>query len=204
MKKKFKIALIILLIIIIIPIAYYGINSYLDYQDQENFYNTIKNVSDMENKSDIEHSVILNSTHVTEKEIKSNQTKSINDLSKEIKILQELDNNTRNSTYKEYIELEIDRMTSESKVYEQMCNIYDADERYENGEITSQKRYELQKDYISKEYDYINKTTDKKIEVELFLNKHPDMKDKFDELKIDEDFLVCQSEENNITSITKN
>jgi len=50
--------------------------------------------------------------------------------------------------------------------------------------------------------DYSNKTSEYKIESDSFLSTHQDMKKKFDEIEIDEDFLYNQIEEVNVDNIT--
>ncbi|PAV06739.1 hypothetical protein [Methanosphaera cuniculi] len=51
MNKKFKI-LIIILILILIPVIYFTATTLSNQMEQNNFYETIKNVSNAENNSD--------------------------------------------------------------------------------------------------------------------------------------------------------
>ena len=51
MNKKFKI-LIIILILILIPVVYFTATTISNQMEQDNFYETIKNVSNNENNSD--------------------------------------------------------------------------------------------------------------------------------------------------------
>ena len=49
---------------------------------------------------------------------------------------------------------------------------------------------------------YSDKTGEYKVEADSFLSVHTDMKEKFDELGIDEDFLYDQIEEVKATSVS--
>lgn len=84
MEKNKKWLLIILLIIIIIPLAYFGIS----FLQEQIFYNGIKEISDIENKSDVDGDVIRNETTPSNKDYKHFNLESINATSTDILRLQ--------------------------------------------------------------------------------------------------------------------
>jgi len=68
--------------------------------------------------------------------------------------------------------------------------------------IGASKMSSLIEDKRGEMEDYSNKTSEYKIESDSFLSTHQDMKKKFDEIEIDEDFLYNQIEEVNVDNIT--
>ena len=68
-------------------------------------------------------------------------------------------------------------------------------EQYQNGQIGASRTLSLIEDKNKEISDYSNKTSEYKLEADSFLSVHTDMKDKFNELGIDEDFLYDQIEE---------
>ena len=58
MEKKTKIIIFLLILVIVVPIAYFAISGYLHDLEEKTFYNGIKEISDIENKSDAEGDVI--------------------------------------------------------------------------------------------------------------------------------------------------
>lgn len=191
MEKNKKWLLIILLIIIIIPLAYFGIS----FLQEQIFYNGIKEISDIENITDAAGDVIRNQTTPSNEDYKEYHLKTINTTSTEILMLQDLKSKVFNDEYTEFIDIQINRLNSENRTYTAMVensNIYD---QYKNGEIGYSRALSLILDNNKEISTYSNKTSEYKAEADSFLSVHTDMKKKFNELGIDEDFLYDQIEE---------
>ncbi len=99
MGKRNKVIIIILLIIIVLPIAYFGITSYLHDLEEKTFYEGIRNISDNENKSDIEYNKYLDKKTKTNDEIISTHTDIKESINNEILTLRELKTKLSNETY---------------------------------------------------------------------------------------------------------
>ena len=194
MNKKFKI-LIIILILILIPVVYFTATTISNQMEQDNFYETIKNVSNNENKSDrLIAEYIQNNENNHSKHMKL-MNDSIVDGNKSLNDLKELNNSLHNETLKEYVEIEISRLENEEKLWK---NSYKGDQyaiEYYDGkmslsealEISKNNNYEINKSYILVSND--------KEKAEEFLEKHPDIKNRFEELGIDEDFMIFEEAE---------
>lgn len=189
MEMKNKIIILILLLIILIPIVYFG------FLEESIFYNTIKEVSDIENKSDAINDNLRNQTNPSVEDYVDYQIESINTTSNEILMLQDLKSKVFSEQYVEFIDIQINRLNSENRTYTAMLengNIY---EQYKNGQIGYSRALSLIEDNNQVISSYSNKTSEYKVEADSFLSVHTDMKQKFDELGIDEDFLYDQIEE---------
>ena len=189
MERKNKIILLILLLIIIVPIVYFG------FLEESIFYNTIKEVSDIENKSDAVNDVLRNQTNPSVEDYVDYQSESVNTTSNEILMLQGLKSIVFSEPYVEYIDIQINRLNCENRTYSAMLengNIY---EQYKNGQMGYSRALSLIEDNNQVISSYANKTSEYKVEADSFLSVHTDMKEKFNELGIDEDFLFDQIEE---------
>ena len=121
MERKNKIILLILLLIIIVPIVYFG------FLEESIFYNTIKEVSDIENKSDAVNDVLRNQTNPSVEDYVDYQIESVNTTSNEILMLQGLKSIVFSEPYVEYIDIQINRLNCENRTYSAMLengNIY--------------------------------------------------------------------------------
>jgi len=189
MERKNKIILLILLLIIIVPIVYFG------FLEESIFYNIIKEVSDVENKSDAVNDVLRNQTNPSVEDYVDYQIESVNTTSNEILMLQGLKSIVFSEPYVEYIDIQINRLNCENRTYSAMLengNIY---EQYKNGQMGYSRALSLIEDNNQVISSYTNKTSEYKVEADSFLSVHTDMKEKFNELGIDEDFLFDQIEE---------
>lgn len=149
----------------------------------------------MENKTDAAGDVIRNQTNLSNKDLNNYLTESINITSTEILMLQDLKTKISNESYQEYIDIQINRLNSENRTYtalQQNSNTY---EEYKNGQIGASRTLSLINDKNKEIDSYANKTGEYKVESDSFLSTHTDMKEKFNELGIDEDFLINQIEE---------
>ena len=159
------------------------------------FYNTIKEVSDIENKSDANNDILRNQTNPSVEDYVDYQIESINTTSNEILMLEDLKSKVFSEQYVEFIDIQINRLNSENRTYTAMLengNIY---EQYKNGQIGYSRALSLIEDNNQVISSYANKTSEFKVEADSFLSVHTDMKEKFNELGIDEDFLFDQIEE---------
>lgn len=189
MERKNLIIILILLLIIIVPIVYFG------FLEESIFYNTIKEVSDIENKSDANIDILRNQTNPSVEDYVDYQIESINTTSNEILMLEDLKSKVFSEQYVEFIDIQINRLNSENRTYTAMLengNIY---EQYKNGQIGYSRALSLIEDNNQVISSYANKTSEFKVEADSFLSVHTDMKEKFNELGIDEDFLFDQIEE---------
>jgi len=188
-ERKNLIIILILLLIIIVPIVYFG------FLEESIFYNTIKEVSDIENKSDANNDILRNQTNPSVEDYVDYQIESINTTSNEILMLEDLKSKVFSEQYVEFIDIQINRLNSENRTYTAMLengNIY---EQYKNGQIGYSRALSLIEDNNQVISSYANKTSEFKVEADSFLSVHTDMKEKFNELGIDEDFLFDQIEE---------
>ncbi|MBE6486918.1 MAG: hypothetical protein E7Z85_08780 [Methanosphaera stadtmanae] len=191
MEKNKKWLLIILLIIIIIPLTYFGIS----FLQEQTFYNGIKEISDIENITDADGDKLRNQTTPSNNDIIEYHIKSINTTSTEILMLQDLKSKVLNDEYTEFIDIQINRLNSENRTYTAMLDNSNIYEQFKNGQIGSSKALSLINDNNKEISTYSNKTSEYKAEADSFLSVHTDMKNKFNELGIDEDFLYDQIEE---------
>lgn len=197
MKQNYKI-LIVILLIILIPTLYYTITTTLNHMEEESFYNTIKNVSDLENVTDKPISEIINVGKKNLTEILQAEEANSRTLNQSIDTLQELNKSIRNETMKEYINLEVKRMQDEVLYTNKMIDFYGGSQKYKSGEISYTDMISKQREFISISDEYANRVDDDKHVVEDFLRDHPDMKTRFEELNIDEDFMICERGDRNI------
>ena len=191
MRKNKKLIILILFIIIIIPIAYFGISMF----EQQIFYDGIKQISDIENRTDAKGDVLRNQSTPSNKDIKEYTLESINTTSTEILMLQDLKTKVFNEDYKEFIDIQINRLNSENRTYTNMVELSDIYEQYKNGQMGYSRTLSLINDLNEEGSSYVNKTSEYKVEADSFLSVHTDMKDKFNQLGIDEDFMYNQIEE---------
>ena len=194
MEKKKKIIITILIIIFAIALIYFGME-YMHELEQQTFYDTIKNVSDLENKTDIESDKINKQTSASTEDVKKKEIESINTTSQEILILQDLKNKVSNESYLEYIDIQLDRLNSENRTYTIMLENTEVYEQYQSGQMTNSRALSLIKDKNDEMDTYIDKVKEAKVQSDTFLSKHTNMKDKFNQMGIDEDFLLNQIEE---------
>ena len=194
MEKKKKIIITILIILFAIALVYFSME-YMHELEQQTFYDTIKNVSDLENKTDIESDKINKQTSASTSDVKKKDIDSINTTSQEILILQDLKNKVSNESYKEYIDIQLDRLNSENRTYTIMLENTEVYEQYQSGHMTNSRALSLINDKNDEMDTYIDKVKEAKVQSDTFLNKHTDMKDKFNQIGIDEDFLFNQIEE---------
>ena len=189
MERKKIFILLILFLIILIPIVYFG------FLEESIFYNTIKEVSDIENKSDAESDVLRSQYNPSLSDIKEDTLRSIDVTSEEILMLQDLKSKVFSEPYVEFIDIQINRLNSENRSYTTMVEISNIYQQYRDGKMGNSQALSLIEDKNSEISTYSNKTSEYKVEADSFLSVHTDMKKKFNELGIDEDFLFAQIEE---------
>ena len=191
MNRRKKLIILVLLMVFLAPIIYFGISII----EEQTFYNGIKEISDIENKSDAAGDVIRNQTTPSNKDIKQYELDSINTTSTEILMLQDLKSKVFKKEYKEFIDIQINRLTCENRTYTIMVDQSNIYEQYQNGEIGASRALSLIEDKNEEISTYANKTSSYKADADTFLSVHKDMKQRFNELGIDEDFLYDQIEE---------
>lgn len=116
----------------------------------------------------------------------------IENLTREIDLLNKFKNQTRNSTYKDYLEIEVNRLTYEKRALESYLESYNLYKEYLNGDMSSSAFFSRQKDIDSQ----INRTGNQ-IDVEKtnainYLEKHPHLNKTLTDLGIDEDFSTIE------------
>lgn len=159
--------------------------------EQDNFYNTIKEVSNNENKTDKVGSEYIqnNSQNYTMGMIIYNDT--VKSVKKEISDLKELNKSLYNETLKEYVEIEISRLENEQEHWEKMYQKYDAIQKYYKGQVTLSEVKQLN-DETNKTGTLVNGDKER---AEEFLQDHQDIKEHFKKIGIDEDFMICENSE---------
>ncbi|WP_304124522.1 hypothetical protein [Methanosphaera cuniculi] len=176
MNKNTKI-LLILIIIILIPIVYFTATTMSNQMEQDNFYETIKNVSNNENNSDKSISQLIQTNNNNDNDTINVYTKTSKTLNESIKTLTDLEESLHNETLKEYVNLEITRMEDEEKYWEAYIEYIQT--RSNTKEVND-------KGII---------ITHSKQNAADFLNKHPDIKTRFEKMGIDEDFMIVENAE---------
>ena len=106
MEKKNKLIILILAIIIVIPLAYFGISGYLHDLEEQTFYDGIKEITDAAGD------IIRNQTSPSNEDVKEYEIESINTTSTEILMLQDLKTKVSNESYIEFIDIQINRLNS--------------------------------------------------------------------------------------------
>lgn len=163
--------------------------------EQDNFYETIKNVSNAENNSDKNGAEFIqnNSNNYTFLMHDYNQTiKTMND---SVDTLKDLNKSLHNETLKEYVNLEITRMEDEKTHWKASYEEWEVLENYYHGKASYSESYQK----VKQLNDEMNKTgtivDHDKQKAEEFLEDHPDIKDRFEKLGIDEDFMIFETAE---------
>ena len=191
MNRRKKLIILVLLMVFLAPIIYFGIS----ILEEQTFYNGIKEISDIENRSDVRFNVIQNQTTPSLNDIKQSEIDAINTSSTEILMLQDLKSKVFKNEYKEFIDIQINRLTCENRTYTKLLDQSNLYEQYKNGEIGASRALSLIEDKNEEINTYANKTSSYKADADTFLSVHKDMKQRFNELGIDEDFLYDQIEE---------
>lgn len=194
--KKISIIVIVALLLVVSLIFAFG------YFEEQNFYNGIKKISDLENSTDVELDVIRQKAYPSNDEMREFSTKSINTTSEEILMLQDLKNQVFKKEYAEYIDIQLNRLNSENRTYTVMLNISDVYAKYKNGEMGYSEALSLINQKTKDMAGHSERVGEYKAESDTFLSSHSDMKDKFNELGIDEDFMFNQTEETKTVSVT--
>ena len=166
-------------------------NNYQYNKEQADFNNTMKKVSDMENKTDHETDELLINRTVTIAQVQAANNKTINTGNEEIELLQNLSKNMTNETLKNYTDIEIERLTAENKAWELEIEDGNALHNYYHGKGSISEVTEKTNQLTT----YTDSTDDKKMEAEQYLTRNPELKDRLNNLGIDEDFLETQRED---------
>ena len=120
---------------------------------------------------------------------------SIKTMNNSINTLKDLNKSLHNETSKEYVNLEITRMEDEKTHWKTLYKEYEVLENYYHGKAPYSESYQK----IKELNDEVNKTgtivDHDKEKAEEFLEDHPDIKNRFEKLGIDEDFMIFESAE---------
>lgn len=127
-----------------------------------------------------------------------NKTNYINE---EIIILQSFDDKSDNDTLKDYINLEIKRLTSEKEAFDYLIRDMENYNRYKNKSITKDYALGVSNQNTMELERISNNTFGIKSECEYYLNKHPDIKEVLVNLNVDDDFYANNIQYSNITRI---
>lgn len=191
MNKK-KLAITVVIVVILAAGIIYATNNYLDEQDRKQFNQTIQLASTMENISDINYVRMCDKGIIKIDDDITTTEDHLKNMTNEINVMEEFKNKTRNETYRQYLQIQIDRLTSEKRFHELSLEDTKAYKRYRNNEISlsvyrhCQNSSKTQQDEVSKQTDQ------KKTEAITFLEKHPDLNKTLVDLKIDEDFNTLE------------
>jgi len=189
MKKHVKVILIILIIIVAIPVAYVGYKDYQYNSQQELFNKTIKEVSDIENKSDTEaYDFIKDKSYTTDNMMKYYDIHNVTQ--EEIEKLQELDDKLSNQTLKDYVQLQIKRISAEETMNKASMDQYQATKKYNDNEMSYVNYRKVKGDTDETMSKYRNMTSEYKRDSQTYLSSHPDLRQQLEDLGIDEDFMI--------------
>ena len=172
---------IILIVLIIGVLSFFLYSNYADEQDRINFNKTIKTASDLENVTDKNYVAIYDKGSMSVDEVIAFEKNDIENLTREIDLLNKFKNQTRNSTYKDYLEIEVNRLTYEKRVHE-----------YLNGDMSSSAFFSRQKDIDSQRNRTENQIDVEKTNAINYLEKHPHLNKTLTDLEIDEDFSTIE------------
>lgn len=135
--RKQNIGIIIIVLIIIGVLSFFLYSNYADEQDRINFNKTIKTASDLENVTDKNYVAIYDKGSMSVDEVIAFEKNDIENLTREIDLLNKFKNQTRNSTYKDYLEIEVNRLTYEKRAHETCLESYNLYKEYLNGDMSS-------------------------------------------------------------------
>lgn len=163
--------------------------------EEQTFYDSIKEISDIENETDYLEEELIAGDNNSPDEIKDFCKDKIDVISTEIYLLENLKEELTDEDYMEYVDIEINRLDNENKSYTAILEYADIYELYLDGQIDTTTAYSLLEDKAWDVNYYSEKSNDYRYEAETFLNGYTYMKVKFNELGIDNDFIYAQNYE---------
>lgn len=186
--KKTRIIIIVLIIIIIGLVSFTAYNNYANQQDNLKFNQTMKTASDLENVTDDNYAKLYEKETINVDDVITHMQSRSDNMTQEIDILTQYKNNTRNETYKAYLDIEVNRIKQErihTENEQQYAQYY---KDYKEGKISLSKLLNHKKDIENYSEEASTQTSVYKGEVVDYLKEHPDLNKTLVELKIDEDF----------------
>ena len=201
MNDKTKIILLLIIFLMIIVLGFINIGLISSNNSQSEFNRTVSQASSIENISDMEFAKYYNKSITTSDEsivVFKNKTNYINE---EIIILQSFDDKSDNDTLKDYINLEIKRLTSEKEAFDYLVRDMENYNRYKNKSITKDYALGVSNQNTMELERISNNTFGIKSECEYYLNTHPDIKEVLVNLNVDDDFYANNIQYSNITRI---
>ena len=191
MNKK-KVGIIIIVIVFALIISFFLYQDYANQIDRENFNKTIKTASDLENITDRNYVAVFDKGSIALDDFIIYETAETKNITEEINILEQYKNQTRNDTYKEYLEIQINRLTLEKRWHEADIEENNIIKQYQNGEISLITCTSRRKNIQSQKDNLDNQKDTEKINSINYLEKHPDLNKTLTELDIDEDFNTLE------------
>ena len=201
MNDKTKIILLLIIFLMVIVLGFINIGLISSNNSQSEFNRTVSQASSIENISDMEFAKYYNKSITTSDEsinVFKNKTNYINE---EIIILQSFDDKSDNDTLKDYINLEIKRLTSEKEAFDYLVRDMENYNRYKNKSITKDYALGVSNQNTMELERISNNTFGIKSECEYYLNMHPDIKEVLVNLNVDDDFYANNIQYSNITRI---
>ena len=201
MNDKTKIILLLIIFLMVIVLGFINIGLISSNNSQSEFNRTVSQASSIENISDMEFAKYYNKSITTSDEsinVFKNKTNYINE---EIIILQSFDDKSDNDTLKDYINLEIKRLTSEKEAFDYLVRDMENYNRYKNKSITKDYALGVSNQNTMELERISNNTFGIKSECEYYLNTHPDIKEVLVNLNVDDDFYANNIQYSNITRI---
>ncbi|AWX32146.1 hypothetical protein [Methanosphaera sp. BMS] len=201
MNDKTKIILLLIIFLMIIVLGFINIGLISSNNSQSEFNRTVSQASSIENISDMEFAKYYNKSITTSDEsidVFKNKTNYINE---EILILQSFDDKSGNDTLKDYVNLEIKRLTSEKEAFDYLVRDMENYNRYKNKSITKDYALGVSNQNTMELERISNNTFGIKSECEYYLNMHPDIKEVLVNLNVDDDFYANNIQYSNITRI---
>ena len=189
MKMKNKMIFLVIFMFLLIP-AVSGIT-----MEEQTFYDSIKEISDIENKTDFLEEQLIGTENTTPEEIKNFCEDKIEVISTEIYLLENLKTKLTDEDYMEYVNIEINRLENENKSYTAILEYADIYNQYLHGKLNTTTAESILEDKAWDVNYYSHLTDEYKYKAETFLNGYTYMKVKFNELGIDNDFMYSQNYE---------
>ncbi len=201
MNDKTKITFLLIIFFLIIVLGFINIGLISSNNSQSEFNRTVSQASSIENISDMEFAKYYNKSITTSDEsisVFKNKTKYIDE---EILILQSFDDKSGNDTLKDYVNLEIKRLTSEKEAFDYLIRDMENYNRYKNKSITEEHALGVSNQNTMELERISNNTFSIKNECEYYLNTHPDIREVLINLNVDDDFYANNIQYSNITRI---
>lgn len=201
MNDKTKIIILLIIFLLIIVLGFVNIGLISSNNNLNEFNNTLRQASTIENISDIEFQKYYNKSVTSSEDSISVFKNKTGHIDEEITVLQSFKDNSNNDTLNDYIDLEIKRLTSEKEAFMYLIRDMENYNRYKNNSISYEQALIVSSENTLELEKITDNTFNIKSECEYYLNTHPDIKEVLINLNVDDDFYTINIQYSNITRI---